>query len=275
MENNKYSFLISVYKKEHPEFLKVALDSMVNQTLKPSEIVLICDGPLTEDLNHIIDDYNKKYPNVFNIIRLENNVGLGVALSVGVNHCSNELIARMDSDDYSDPNRMKVTIEYLTENPDTDLVGTNCVEFEEDIDNPISLREMPISHEEIVKYSKTRNPYVHPSVTFKKTKLLEAGNYRHYLWIEDYDMWVRMILVGAKCANIPQTLTYMRINDDFYRRRGGFKYMRAILKFKKEMYRIKYITFRQYLKTSFATIVMSFLPNFIRKRMYKKVLRKS
>lgn len=120
--NFKYSVLMSVYYKEKPEYLDYSIKSMLKQTIFPSEFVIVKDGELTEELNNIIEKYKQEYPNLFNIISLEQNVGLGLALKTGILNCKYEFIARMDSDDYSIPTRIEEELKIFEENSDIGLV---------------------------------------------------------------------------------------------------------------------------------------------------------
>lgn len=134
---------------------------------------------------------------------------------------------------------------------------------------------MPENNDDIIKYSKTRNPFIHPSIMTYKSVILEAGNFRNYYLCEDYDMWTRIIKKGYKSYNIQENLVYMRVGKDFYKRRGGIKYCKALVSFKKELYREGYMTRREYIKTKYATVLVSLMPGFIREFLYKKVLRGS
>ena len=211
----KYSVLMSVYYKEVPKWFDESIDSMFAQTIKPDELVLVEDGPLTDELYEIIEKYKKKYPKEFKVIKIEKNVGLGPALKKGVEECSNEYIARMDSDDYSLPQRIEKEFEIFESNPDIDIVGTNVSEFIDSLDNVVCNVVLPEQNDEIIKFSKKRNPFRHSSIMFKKSKVLKAGNYREYYLCEDYDMWLRMIRSGCKCYNIQDVYVYMRIGKDF------------------------------------------------------------
>lgn len=271
---NKYSVLMSVYYKENPEWLRQSIESIINQTITTNDFVIVKDGSLTEDLNDIISEYCNKYPDIFHIIQLEKNMGLGPALAIGIKECKNELIARMDSDDIAIKERCEKQLAKFKENQELDIVGSNIAEFIDDIDNVQAYRILPETNEEIQKYAKRRNPFGHPSIMFKKTKVLEAGNYRSYYLCEDYDMWIRMIEKGAKCYNFQEVLVYMRIGKDFYKRRGGIKYLKSILKFKKEQYKKGFYSFKDYFVTSGTSFIICLAPNFIREIFYKRILRK-
>ncbi len=273
-KNKKYSVLMSVYFKENPEWFDNSIKSMLEQTIFPDEFVIVEDGELTDDLDCVVEKYVKKFPNVFKIVKIEKNGGLGPALKRGVEECKNEFIARMDSDDYCLPNRIEKEFEMFDKDPDLGMVGTNVAEFTESIDNVISKVILPETNEEIIKFSKKRNPFRHPSILFKKSSVLKAGNYREYYLCEDYDMWLRMIRSGCKCYNIQEILTYMRISEDFYKRRGGIKYLKSINKFKKEQMSIGYFTKTEYIKSIVPHAIVCLMPNFLRDFVYKKMLRK-
>ena len=158
---------------------------------------------------------------------------------------------------------------------DIGMVGTNVSEFIDSIDNVVCDVILPETNDDIIKFSKSRNPFRHPSVMFKKSEVLKAGNYREYYLCEDYDMWLRMIRNGCKCYNIQDIYVYMRISDDFYKRRGGIKYLKSINKFKKEQVKVGYFTHFEYLKSIIPHSIVCLMPNFMRDLIYKKLLRKS
>lgn len=270
----KYSVLMSIYYKENPLYFEESIKSILNQTVKTNDFVLIEDGKLTKELEEVVTKYEKKFPNIFNIIRLEKNIGLGPALAIGIKKCKNELIARMDSDDISVPDRCEKELLTFSYDQSLDMVGSNIIEFTNDITNVQSYRVLPESDWEIKKYMRRRNPFGHPSVMFKKSKVLEAGNYRPYYLCEDYDMWIRMAKIGAKFYNIQENLVYMRIGDDFYKRRGGIKYLKSILKFKREQYKNGFYSFKDFAITATSSIIICLIPNGLRDLFYKKFLRK-
>lgn len=269
----KYSVLMSVYYKEKPEWLAYSIDSMINQTVKCDEFVVVKDGPLTDELEDVIIKYQRKYPNLFKIIELKENVGLGPALKIGIESCKNEFIARMDSDDYSMPNRIEKQFEIFEKDSSLGLVGTNVEEFEGDITNINCHVVLPEEHESIYKFSKKRCPFRHPSLLYKKSEVLNAGNYRKFYLCEDYDLYVRLLRANCKCYNIQEPLVFMRVNEEFYKRRGGWKYMRTILKFKNEQLKIGYFNIFDYLKSTIPHIIVCLLPNGGRDWIYRNLLR--
>ncbi|MBR2240767.1 MAG: glycosyltransferase [Clostridia bacterium] len=270
----KYSVLMSVYCKEKPEWLDYSIESMMKQTVMCDEFLLVEDGPLTDELEKVIEKYKTRYPDIFNIVKIEKNGGLGPALKLGVEKCRNEFIARMDSDDYSVPDRIEKQFKVFENNPDIDLVGSNVEEFEEEISNITCHVILPENQKEIYKFSKKRCPFRHPSLLYKKSAVLKADNYRDFYLCEDYDLYIRLLKTGCKCYNIQEPLVYMRIGKDFYKRRGGIKYMKTILKFKNEQLRTGYFSIFDYLKSTIPHIIVCLIPNNIRDWIYKNLLRK-
>ena len=270
----EYSVLMSIYYKENPLWFEESIESMINQTIKPKEFVLVKDGPLTNELEMVILSYVSKFPNLFKIISIEKNGGLGPALQIGVNNCTCEFIARMDSDDISESTRIERELDLFLEDEKLGMVGTNVIEFCGEISNEICQVVLPETHKEIVSFSKKRNPFRHPSILFKKEAILNAGNYRDYYLFEDYDMWIRMLRSGCKCYNIQDNLVYMRVSPDFYKRRGGIKYLRSVKRFLKEQRQIGYFSFNEYIRTLIPRTIVCLLPNFARDLIYRKMLRK-
>jgi len=272
--NRKYSVLMSVYYKENPEWFTYAIESMLNQTVFPDEFVLVEDGPLTDELYAVIDKYVAKYPKLFNIVKIEKNGGLGPALKLGVENCKNEMIARMDSDDWCEADRIDRQFQILETNPDLDIIGSNTAEFIDNVNNITGYVILPEKHEEIVKYSKRRCPFRHNALLYKKSAILKAGNYREFYLCEDYDLYTRMISTGALCYNAQDILVYTRISEDFFKRRGGIKYLKSILRFKKEQLKTGYFSLGDFLKSSIPHIIVCLIPNSLRDYIYRNLLRK-
>lgn len=267
--------LMSVYYKDRPEWLEYSIESMLKQTIFPSEFVIVEDGKLTEELENVIIRYEKEYPELFKIIKLEKNSGLGVALSIGIEKCKYEYIARMDSDDYSSPDRIEKEFNIFKKYPDLGLVGTNVREFENDINNISCNVVLPEKHQEIYKYSKSRCPFRQPTLLYKKSEILKAGNYREFYLFEDYDLYVRLLKNGCKCYNIQEPLVYVRVGKDFYKRRGGIKYVKTILKFKNEQLKSGYFSLVDYLKSTIPHVIVCLMPNSLREYVYKNFLREN
>lgn len=269
-----FSVLISVYKKEKAEYLKQALQSVINQTLKPKEIVIVKDGPLTKELDDCIEDFQKQNSKLFKILSFKENRGLGLALRDGVKACKYEYIARMDSDDISKLYRFEKQFSYLQEHPETALLGTWITEFSKDENNPDTVTKLPCTHQDILKFAKKRNPFRHMTMVLKKEAVIEAGNYRDFLWFEDYDLWVRMLQKGYMAANIPEYLVNVRADEKMFARRGGYQYLKQDYRFQKFLLNSKFIICKQFIRNIFYRIIVRIMPNKLRIIFYKKVLRK-
>ncbi|MGL5963485.1 MAG: glycosyltransferase, partial [Fusobacteriaceae bacterium] len=193
MEKIAFSVLMSVYKNDRAEFLVEAIESLLNQTLLPNEIVVVKDGYIPNEINEILKKYSEKNSNLFKIFELDKNYGLGLAMKFGVDYCSNDWIARMDADDISHPERFKKQIEIILKNPELAIVGTNSEDFEINISEIKSKRIMPETNEEILKFSKRRCPFIHPTILFNKKKILEVGNYENVKYFEDYNLFLKVL----------------------------------------------------------------------------------
>lgn len=262
---NSFSILMSVYDKEKPEYLKLALHSIWNnQTIKPNEIVIVKDGPLTEELDATIESFQQSAP--VKIIQLEKNVGLGTALSIGINECENEYIARMDSDDISKPDRFQRQIKCLNEG--YDIVSCWSEFFEGEVNNIVSVKKRPEFHKDIARLSKRRSPVCHAATMFKKTAVLQAGNYKHCLYYEDYYLWLRMINTGAKFYNIQDYLYSVRTSPDQFERRGGWQYLKLELSSFKLFYKEGLYSLSDYMINSLIRIIVRLFPLKLRRSLY-------
>ena len=271
----KYSVLMPLYIKDDPDQFIESLESILAQTAPADEIVIVCDGPLTDRLDEILDDYDARYPALFQVHRREENIGLGKTLARGVQLCRNELIARMDADDYSVPERCEKQLKLLSDRPEIDVVGSNVEEFIDSTDNVVAHVVLPETPEAAEKFAKRRCPVRHPALMYRKSSVLKAGNYRDYRRAQDYNLMVHMLLSGAKIYNIQERLVYMRVSADFYKRRGGWNYAKMSLKLKKEFYDCGFYSKKEFLISGVGNAAVCLLPNGLRKLFYKKFLRKS
>ncbi len=270
----KYSVLMSLYKKEHPEYLRLALDSMINQTVKPDEIVLVEDGPLTEELYKVVEEYKSNNPSLFHIVVNEENLGLGRALNIGLMVCRNELVARMDTDDISKPERCEKQLKYFSKYPNTTILGGQIEEFIDNVQNVIGKRIVPESDKKIKKYMKRRCPFNHMTVMFKKTDIISAGNYKDWFWNEDYYLWIRLALKGFIFANLPDTIVNTRVGADMYNRRGGRKYFKSEIGIQRLMLKKRMISYPTYITNCGKRMVVQlFLPNKLRGWVFKAFAR--
>lgn len=273
MENLKLCCLMAVYKKDNENWLVEAIESIVKQTKIPDEFLIVGDGELSDSLNQIIDKCVKIYPFI-RFITYKENKGLWYALNYGVNNTDCELIARMDSDDIARTDRFEIEYNMFLKDSKLCMVGSNTIEFKDDISNFVSKREMPQTNSDIKKFIGKRNPFIHSSVMFKRDAVLKAGNYRNAYLCEDYDLWARMYLDGAEFYNIQENLVFMRVDDNFYKRRGGLKYVKSILKLKRFLFKNRISSLGSFLLSSIATLVIGLMPNSFRTYFYRKFLRK-
>lgn len=274
MNERKYSVLMSVYYREKPENLRVSIESMINQTIPPEEFILVVDGPLGRELDGIINEYINKYRELFTIVRLKENRGLGPALSEGIKISRNELIARMDSDDYVIDTRCEKQLEIFEKNPELGIVGSRGVEFIDNIDNIVGIHGVPEFNDQINKFMKRRCAVIHPTVMYKKSDVLRCGNYRKVDLYEDYDLFSRMIFeYNIKAYNIQDNLYYIRTNEDFFMRRGGIKYAKTALRFKYDMFKKKYIGLLDFAISGLGQFIVCVMPNRCRTFFYNTILR--
>lgn len=263
---------MSVYSKEKAEYLDKAIASMVNQTLKPLEFVIVKDGPLTKELENVLEEYIKKYPGLFKIIGLKENIGLGGALAIGILQCSQEFVARMDSDDIAVSERLERQLYELKKGANLALIGSYITEFNGYSDEKF-IRKVPLTHEDIVRYGKRRNPFNHMTVMFRKEAILAAGNYIHFLGFEDYYLWVRMLVKQFKVANLPQSLVLVRAGEAMHMRRGGIKYLINEIELQQKFLQMGFISKTIFISNIFMRLFVRLCPNNIRGFIYKKLLR--
>jgi len=267
-----FSVLMSVYAKEQPEYLIEAVESVFNQTVIPDELVLVEDGSLTDELYYALDSLCSKFSQIRRI-PLAVNSGLGKALNVGLKHCRYELVARMDSDDIAKPQRFEKQLAVFEKYPQVEVVSSWIDEFNSTPDNIISTRKLPEYPFEVYKYAKKRCPINHPAVMFNKNSILFAGGYQPFPLFEDYFLWVRLLLNGAKFYNIQESLLKFRTSPDMYKRRGGLKHAINEVKFQNLIRKMGFITFRQYCMNISIRFITRIIPNKLRELVYKNLLR--
>ncbi|NCA91675.1 glycosyltransferase [bacterium] len=268
----EYCFLTSIYRNTKVNEMKLCVDSMINQTIAPSQIVVVVDGPIDGSLEEYIKELEAN--ELFTVLRLDSNVGLGKALKFGMEVCRYEIVARMDTDDICVLDRMEKQLKVL-EDLSISIVGSNIAEFIGTKDNVVSVRDVPSTHDEIVTYMKKRCPFNHMAVTFRKSEVLKAGGYMHWHYDEDSYLWVRMYLAGCRFANIEENLVFARIDQDTFRRRGGKKYYlseKALFKF---MLDNKIISKKEYfIAVTMRFVIQVVLPNRLRGWLFINFMRK-
>lgn len=271
----KFSVLMSVYYKDDPVFLRESLDSILNQTLRPNQVVIVFDGKLTDELYEEINKFSKVFEST-DILELEENVGLGRALELGIELCKYDLVARCDADDINLLDRFEKQIEYFKKYNGVSVVGGQIKEFYVENGEKIfvSQRNVPLDYGEVLNFSKKRNPLNHVTVMFKKQDILNSGNYKSAIGFEDYYLWLRVLENGFVIENLPDFLVDVRVGKEMIGRRGGLSYTMNAVKMKKKFYREGLIGFKDFFISSVASIVTGLSPKFIREFIYYKILHK-
>ena len=271
--NIDLSVVIATYCNDNPVHLSTALESILDQNLLPEEVVIVRDGPIPESLQDVISDFELEFSNSTKIIKIEKNQGLGNALRLGVYESSNELVARMDADDISAPNRFKRQVDFLSSNISIDVVGTYIGEFSENPKDIHAIREVPTTHEKISEMARWRSPMNHASVIFRRSAVLSVGNYRSVDRMEDWDLWSRLLLNGAKMANIPETLLFVRAGPLMYRRRGGWEYTREEIRTQVEFVQRGFINPLEFLRNVATRVPIRIIPSIFRQILYERLFR--
>lgn len=272
-----YTVLMSVYEKENPVYLRESIESIWNQTVLPKQFVLVKDGPLNESLERVIDEYEQKARKEqlikFTVVSLSENQGLGPALNAGLKVAECDYIARMDSDDIAFHDRCERQLKVLKEQ-NVDIVSGTLLEFGENIEDIQAVKTLPETDAEILKYARRRNPFNHPCVMFKKQTIEKAGMYQPVPLFEDYDLWARALLNGAKGYNIKEPVLYMRAGSNMYLRRGGFSYVKKGVTFRLKLRKMGLSGNLDFLVSAAGQIIFGLVPNGVRKGFYKHILRR-
>lgn len=270
-----FSVLLSVYKNDDATAFHTALKSISTlQTVKPSEVVIVVDGPVPEAVDQVIAGVVSETPELYKVVRFEHNQGLGIALQKGLEVVINDIVMRMDSDDIAVPDRFQKQVEYMESHPDVAMCGGQITEFVDSVDNEVGKRIVPCSDGDIRDYMRLRCPFNHMTVALRRSEVLRAGNYQPWFWNEDYYLWLRMKLAGCKFANLPATLVHVRVGKDMYARRGGMEYFRSEAKIQKYMWDNGIISFPRYSFNVLVRLAVQVLmPNWLRGFVFQKLFR--
>jgi glycosyltransferase involved in cell wall biosynthesis len=263
---------MSVYFKDNAEDLNDSINSIYClQSLKPNQIVIVCDGILTTDLYFIINFWKQKLNNIFFVLQLNKNSGLAIALNEGLKYCKYDYVARMDSDDFSSPDRFKIQLKYLSNHPEVTIIGSNVYEFSDNIKRITFKKKVPNLDNDFNNFIKYRNPINHMSVVFKKNDILSVGGYDSIIGYEDYLLWVKLFVKGYKLFNISDYLVYARIDNGFISRRKGYNLFKneIILQFK--FYNLGLFGLNILFYNLFFRSISRLLPNSILKNIYNKL----
>lgn len=271
----KYSVLMSVYSKVKSQELKTSIDSMLKQTVPPEQFVLVEDGPLPDILEAVIKEYYNLNPHLFTIVRLEVNSGLAVALNAGLAVARNELIARMDSDDFSLSTRCEKQLKRFEEDNELVLLGTDTAHFIGNVDNVIQMtKKRPHDCEGIRKVLRRFSPFAHPAVMYKKSAVLTCGGYDPILRRrQDYDLFSRMVNgFNFKAENIPEVLLLFRADEDFLARNKNWESCKSRIRVQRRIFKRKECTLSDYFYVVFSMIATFLLPMCIYKKMYSRTI---
>ena len=274
MSKLKFSVIMSIYKTDNPEYLQVALDSIIHQTLVPNEIVLIADGPVPQELIDVVDNTKTRFADLHAYYQ-DKNRGLGGALRIAVENAQYDYLARMDSDDISLPDRFEKQMRCFEEDHELAVVGGMITEFVDSPEHVVSKRILPLDDRGIKRFMQSRCGVNHVTVIMKKSELLRAGNYQQDFKQEDYFLWVRMIEAGCKFRNIPDIVVNVRSGRDQFARRGGMAYYKDVLALNKWMWQHGLITLPKMIYNDMVRGTVQFLlPNSVRTWVYQRFLRK-
>lgn len=275
----KFSVLIPVFYKANPVFFKEALNSILkHQSCKPTEVVIIVDGTPTNTIKEVLNNYQNLYPSQIKTTIIPEHKGTGYALKTGIKHCSYELIARMDADDIAVSNRFEKQLNFMKKHPEIDVLGSLIEVFNKKIGDLKEYRTTPELHNEIKKTAKYRSPVSHPTIMFKKSKVLAAGNYcNDFMYLEDYALWIAMLQNGAKFHNLQEVLLHFRYEnkEKSVLKRRGLNLTKTLLRFNKYAYKLKFYTKTEYyLYSLFRIIFHAFFPPTLFLWVHKKITRK-
>ena len=269
------SVLMSVYYRETPAFLTEALDSiLINQTRAPAEFVLVCDGPLTPELDAVIAGYQSRFPEILKVCRLETNQGLGEALRFGLTRCTCDLVARADSDDLWVPDRLETQIRFMEAHPEISISGGYIDEFREDPGQPFRLRTVPLLPRDTAKMLKSRCPMNHTTVIFRRMDVEEVGSYRKIADEEDYDLWIRAVAHGKKLGNLDRVLVHVRVGNGMAGRRGNRARIESWRVMNAYMLRHGMINRLEYWRNMAAVRLFIYMPSWGREFLYRTILRR-
>ena len=269
----KFSVLMSVYAKDRPAWVREALDSVLSNIVKPAEVVTVIDGPIPAELQAVLTEFSTKYPQV-KLFPLKKNGGLGPALAYGLQQCSHELVARMDADDISLPDRFAKQLSYFAAHPETAVLGGQIQEIDGDSLQTIAIRSVPQTDRKIKTYLRTRCPFNHMTVMYKKSAVFAAGNYQPFHLMEDYYLWARMAAKGFKMANLPDIVLNARVDAAMYGRRGGWKYFKSNFAMSGKLHELHLISWPVHVfNTCIRFCVQVLMPNGVRSYFYRKALR--
>ena len=269
-----YSVLMTVYRSENAPHFERAINSVLSQTVPTDDFIIVCDGPLVEALDAVIDKYTAAYPDIIHVLRLEQNMGIGAACDAGIRLCRHDLVAKMDADDISMPGRCEAQLRRFAEVRDLTILGGDIEEFGTDPDAPFSVRSVPKTNPEIRAYARRRQPFNNVTVMMRRSAVLDVGGYRPLRRNEDYDLYIRLLHRGYYAENLPQILVKVRVDSDSYHRRCSFSSFRGILRSRWTAFAIGYSTLPDLLYCCLGSLFLLLCPGKVRKLVYMTMFRR-
>lgn len=270
-----YSVLMSVYHKVDAAVFDTALKSMVEQTVPSDDIVIVCDGPLTPALDAVVEKYEQAYAPIFHAIRLEKNVGIGAAANVGLSHCKHDLIAKMDADDIAVPNRCEMQLARFAQCPELTALGGYIAEFDTDPQHPYTVREVPLSNEEIRVFARRRQPFNNTTIMYRRRAVLQVGGYRDMRRCEDFDLYIRLLCAEYYCENLDQVVVYVRADGDALARRASINTLKGCADSRWRSYKLGYASLLDVCVCVCGELFILLCPTAVQKYIYRRFLRKS
>ena len=269
-----YSVLMSVYHKADPAFFREALESVVNQTVPSDDVVIVCDGPLTPRLDEVLDTYQQQYPHRFNVVRLEQNVGIGEAANVGLSHCKNDLIAKLDADDIAVPQRCEWQLSRFAQCPELTVLGGYIAEFDQDPVHPTTIREVPLTNDKIRAFARRRQPFNNTTVMYRRSAVLKVGGYRKMRRCEDFDLYTRLLCADYYCENLSNVLVQVRVDQDALARRASWDTLKGCADSRWCAYKLGYASLLDVAVCVGGELFIALCPAGVQRWIYRRFLRK-
>jgi hypothetical protein len=216
-----YSVLMPLAPWEPPSQVAAALQSLLDQSLPPEQVVVSCDGAPPAALAAVLGATSLPVE----LVHGPGGEGVGPVLARGLHACTQELVVRADADDLSLPERCEIQVAAMQARPFLVVLSTPILEFIHTPQAPCGLRAVPIGIASLQRHSHWSNPLNHPAVIFRRQEVLAAGSYHDCPGFEDYELWLRLLHQGALLDNLNQPLVLARVGDDHLSRRRGATYV--------------------------------------------------
>ncbi|MGH3301171.1 MAG: glycosyltransferase [Streptosporangiaceae bacterium] len=266
-----FSLLISVYDGDRPEYLRRAMRSAVDdQTVRPDQLIIVRDGPVRDELARCLDELTAASPVPVTLVPLECHAGLGPALDRGLAASRHDIVARMDADDVAMPHRFEVQLPLMES---ADIVGAGLLEFVTDTDHIVGRRVPPTDPRHIARYARLHDPFNHPTVIYRRQAVLAAGGYGDLPLMEDYALFTRMLLAGARATNVAEPLVFYRVGATAFKRRGGTGLLRSELRLQREFLRTGFISPAGYVRNVMIRGSYRLVPWWLRRAAYRLLVR--